>query len=241
MAVFDVIDWGSRPYLEGYGGQKDLLNARLGGEICDTLVLVEHPPVFTIGRQGSRDNILVSDTFLKEKGIDVLEIERGGDVTYHGPGQLVGYPIFHLPVGKRDVKRFFRELEQVIIRTCRRFAVPAVTIEGLTGVWAGTEATDGTHLGTWQDEKKIASIGLAFKKWTSYHGIALNVCGDLEPFSYMHLCGLKGKEAISLTEAAGKEIVLEQVKPVFVEEMRKMWSDLCEPSQLQNKNEKRSL
>ena len=228
MAEFDVIDWGCRSYLTGYAGQKELLHARVAGEADDTLVLVEHSAVFTVGRQGSRDNILVSDEFLKEKGIEVLEIERGGDVTYHGPGQLVAYPVFHLPQGNRDVKRFFRELEQVIIRTCRRFDVPAVTIEGLTGVWIGADSTSGTHLAAWREEKKIASIGLAFKKWTSYHGIALNVCGDLTPFSYMHLCGLKGKEAISLSAAAGKEIGIEQVKPVFIEEMRTMWNALCE-------------
>jgi lipoate-protein ligase B len=228
MTEFDVIDWGCRSYLEGYAGQKELLKARLCGEAGDTLVLVEHAPVFTIGRQGSRDNILVGPEFLKEKGIEVLEIERGGDITYHGPGQLVAYPIFHLAEGRRDVKRFFRELERVIIRTCRRFAVPAVTIEGLTGVWIGNDSTSGTHIAAWQTERKIASIGLAFKKWTSYHGIALNVCGDLAPFTYMHLCGLKGKQAISLSEAAGKKITIEQVKPVFIEEMRTMWNGLCE-------------
>jgi lipoate-protein ligase B len=223
MSAFDVIDWGTHPYTEAYAAQQQLLRERIAGAIPDTLVLVEHPPVFTIGRQGSRENILVSDTFLAGKGIDILDVERGGDITYHGLGQLVAYPVFHLPEGHRDIKLFFRELEQVIIRTCHRFSVPAVTIEGLTGVWVGGTPVPGNHVDTWQDEKKIASIGLAFRKWTSFHGIALNVCGDLEPFTYMHLCGLKGKEATSLSLAAGRDISLEDVKPVFVEEAAAMW------------------
>lgn len=223
MPAFDVIDWGTRPYPEAYASQQQLLRERIAGDIPDTLVLVEHPAVFTIGRQGGRDNILVSDIFLDGKHIDVLDVERGGDITYHGPGQLVAYPVFHLPEGRRDIKLFFRELEQVIIRTCRRFMVPAVTIEGLTGVWVGGVHVSGSHIDDWKDEKKIASIGLAFRKWTSFHGIALNVCGDLEPFTYMHLCGLKGKEAVSLSLAAGRDISVEEVKPVFVEETKAMW------------------
>ena len=212
------------PYEEARTRQKELLERRMSGQCSDALVLVEHPPVFTIGRQGSRVNILVSDAALAEKGIAVLEVERGGDITYHGPGQLVAYPIFQLPEGHRNVREFIRKIEEAVLRTCRHFGVQAVTIEGLTGVWVGADSTAGTHLSHWQGEKKISSIGLAFRKWISYHGVALNVCGDMTPFTYMHLCGLKGKQAISLAAAAGREISLNEVKPVFVQQMREQWN-----------------
>ena len=212
------------PYEEARTRQRELLERRINGQCSDTLVLVEHPPVFTIGRQGSRANILVSDAVLAEKAITVLEVERGGDITYHGPGQLVAYPIFQLPEGHRNVKAFIRNIEDAVARTCRHFGVQAVTIEGLTGVWVGADSPDGTHLSCWKGEKKLASIGLAFRKWISYHGVALNVCGDMTPFTYMHLCGLKGKQAISLAAAAGREIGLDEVKPIFIQQIQELWN-----------------
>ncbi len=179
----------------------------------------------TIGRSGSEENIKVNRTFLAEKEIDVVDVERGGDITYHGPGQLIAYPIFHLPPEVRDVKKFIRAIEQVVVKTCREFGAEAVTIEGLTGVWIGDRKSEQQHLDEWSGEKKISSLGLAFKRWTSYHGVSFNINLDLTPFSYIHLCGLHGKEATSLSKVLGREISFEKVECIFIKYITKMWEE----------------
>ena len=223
MSTFQVIDWGLRDYSEALTAQRELREQRANGNIGDTLVLTQHPPVMTIGRSGSHDNITVSKEQLRSHGIKIVEVERGGDITYHGPGQLVAYPVFHLPPARRDVKAFIRSIEQVVVDTCRDSGASAVTIEGLTGVWISHRQTAPCHLPEWSGEKKISSIGLAFKRWTCYHGVALNVDMDLTPFSYIHLCGLQGKEATSLSKTLGRKIDIEEVKQAFVKHMRRMW------------------
>jgi len=221
-----VIDWGIRKYSDALAAQRELFERRVSGEVENTLVLTEHPAVFTIGKQGSSENILVGKDKLRKENIEVLTVERGGDITYHGLGQMVAYPVFKLPEGHRDVKDFIRKIEDSIVQTCREFDANAVTIEGLTGVWVSESSPINSHkfrLPKWNDEKKICSIGLAFKKWTSYHGVALNVSCDLTPFSYMHLCGLKGKKATSLEEATGEKIYMEKVKEVFINKFKNNW------------------
>jgi lipoate-protein ligase B len=211
-----VQDWGLRPYDDALTAMRDLLQARLDETVRDTLVLVEHPAVITIGRQGSEANILVPHEFLAHYRIKVEHVERGGDVTYHGPGQLVAYPVFHMPEGRRNVKEFIRRLECAIIATCADFDVAAEAVEGLTGVWS--------------NGRKIASIGLAFKRWTSYHGVALNVDADLEPFSFMHLCGLQGKEATSLAMERGDDaspVAVADAKPVLAKHIITAWNEFC--------------
>ena len=222
-----IIDWGKKDYGDALNAQRELLELRIYDKIPNTLVLTEHPAVFTIGRQGSVENILVGNEKLKEENIKTLNVERGGDITYHGVGQLVAYPIFKMPEGHRNIKKFFRMIEKSVVETCREFGANAVTIEDLTGVWVGPPDSEivgqpglkENHLKKWTNEKKICSIGLAFKKWTSYHGVALNVNCNLKPFSYMHLCGLKGKEATSLEEILkikNKKIEMKEVKEIFV-------------------------
>ena len=206
MSTFEIIDWGMTDYNSALEEQRNLRILRTAGHIADTLVITQHYPVLTIGRSGSENNITVNKKILNERGIDVIEVERGGDITYHGPGQLVAYPVFLLPENKRDVKKFIRAIEQVVVATCYEFNVSAVTIEGLTGVWVNKNVNLPAHLSEWSGEEKISSIGLAFKKWTSFHGVSLNVDMDLTPFSYINLCGLHGKKATSLSNAAGKKI-----------------------------------
>jgi len=222
MAKLNVINWGLKNYSTALREQRKLRESRSENIIPDTLVLTHHNPVMTIGRSGSEENIKVNRAFLASKGIDVVEVERGGDITYHGPGQLIAYPIFQLPPEVRDVKKFIRAIEQIVVNTCREFGANAVTIEGLTGVWISEKETELMHLKEWTDEKKISSIGLAFKRWTSYHGVSFNINLDLTPFSYIHLCGLKGKEATSLSKVLGKEIDFEEVETVFVKHAIKM-------------------
>ncbi len=148
------------------------------------LMLLQHPPIFTIRRSARDNNILVSRTFLAAKGISVLEIDRGGDITYHGPGQIVGYPIVDLHHHKRDVHAYLRGLEEVLIRALACTGISGRRIPGRTGVWVGDE--------------KIASIGVGIRRWVTYHGFALNVDPDLEPFSYINPCGFPGARVTSV-------------------------------------------
>jgi len=225
MTKLNVINWGLRNYTEALDEQRHLRQLRTEGKIGDTLILTQHNPVMTIGRSGSEENIKVNRTFLAEKEIDVVDVERGGDITYHGPGQLIAYPIFHLPPEVRDVKKFIRAIEQVVVKTCREFGAEAVTIEGLTGVWISDRKSEQQHLDEWSGEKKISSLGLAFKRWTSYHGVSFNINLDLTPFSYIHLCGLHGKEATSLSKVLGREISFEKVECIFIKYITKMWEE----------------
>jgi len=220
---FDVQDWGLCEYAAAHARQRELLAARMRGACGDTLVLVEHPPVFTIGKQGSASNILVPREQLT---IPVLHVERGGDITYHGPGQLVAYPMFQLPPGRRDVKPFLRMLEDAIVAACTTFGARAVTIEGLTGVWIA--ADDGPpRRPAWNGERKVASLGCAFKQWISYHGVAVNIENDLTPFSYIHLCGLRGKQAVALNDCCARPVSLAAFKPVFVAALEEKWNEFC--------------
>jgi lipoate-protein ligase B len=183
----------------GYRGALDLqlsyLDRRAARRIPDTLLLLTHPHVYTLGRAGDEANLLVSRETLASEGISVERVGRGGDITYHGPGQLVGYPIVLME--RPDVHKFVRSIEAALIDAVRAFGVASRRIEGLTGVWAG--------------ERKIASIGVGIRKWVSYHGFALNVTTDLSRFRRIHLCGLKGREATSIAEETGFAPAMEAV------------------------------
>jgi len=175
--------------------QLSRVDCRARGETQDTLLLLTHPHVYTFGRTGRQANLLVAEEDLLREGIPVERVARGGDVTYHGPGQLVGYPIVLL--ARPDVHRFVRSLESALIEALVVFGVSSRRIEGMTGVWVG--------------EKKIASIGVGVKRWITYHGFALNVTTDLSYFGRIHPCGLKGREATSLAEVTGKVVPMEEV------------------------------
>ena len=179
---------GEVAYREALDLQLSYLDRRADGRIPDTLLLLTHPHVYTLGRAGDEANLLAPREALEREGIAVERVGRGGDVTYHGPGQLVGYPIVRME--KPDVHKFVRSIEAALIDALRAFRVEARRIEGLTGVWAG--------------ERKIASIGVGIRKWVTYHGFALNVTTDLSYFRRIHLCGLKGREATSVAEVRGE-------------------------------------
>jgi len=168
------------------------------------LVLVEHdPPVITLGR-GARDaHIVASRERLAREGVQVHESSRGGDVTYHGPGQVVGYPILRLDLHGRDVHRYLRDLEEVLIRVLARYGLEGRRSEGLTGVWVGQE--------------KIAAIGVAVRRWVTYHGFALNVATDLSHFDLIVPCGIRGKGVTSLSRLLGRPVTVAEVKPAVVE------------------------
>ena len=193
----NLLQLGRIPYAEGIRAMNEVVAARKAGAIGDTLLLMEHSPVLTLGRNSTRANILASDAALAAKGVQIHEINRGGDVTYHGPGQLVGYPIFDLR-GELPGKRgphlgpvdFVRLMEEALILTCKDFGVPAQRICKLTGVW--------TYAGGSIREKKIAAIGVHVSQAVTSHGFALNVTTDLRDFDWIVPCGIADRGVTSL-------------------------------------------
>jgi lipoyl(octanoyl) transferase len=196
----NLLQLGRVSYAEGLRIQAEVVAARKAGAIGDTLILLEHPPVLTLGRNSTRANILATDELLAQKGIEVHEINRGGDVTYHGPGQLVGYPIFDLrggPAGFPGQRGphlgpvdFVRLMEEALILTCKDFGLPAQRICKLTGVW--------TYAGGSIAEKKLAAIGIHVSQAVTSHGFALNVTTDLRDFQWIIPCGITDRGVTSL-------------------------------------------
>jgi len=188
MKKIKILDLGLTDYLEAKRLQDELVNKRLSDEIPDTLVLCEHEPVITIGRKGGEKDLLVSEKFLSQKKIKVYHVERGGEATYHCPGQLVGYPIFNLKYIAMDLHGFLRDLEEVMINTLKETGISAERREGYTGVWV--QAPGGPA--------KIAFIGISARKWVTYHGFSLNIDCDLAPFKWIVPCGIKDAKVTSI-------------------------------------------
>ncbi len=173
-------------YDEALNLQRHILSAKMEGDFPDTLILLEHPPVITLGRRGKKENILALQETLRREGIDVVHVERGGDVTYHGPGQIVGYPIFCLSHYRKDIRRFVSSIEEVLIRVCSDLGIEACRNDRNRGVWVGN--------------KKIASIGLAIRRWISFHGFAFNWAPKMAHFKLINPCGLHDVEMTSVRE-----------------------------------------
>jgi lipoyl(octanoyl) transferase len=188
---------GRVPYAEGLALQARLVAERQRDEIPDTLLLLEHDPVFTLGRNARPEHVLLPAESLRARGVEVCETGRGGDVTYHGPGQAVGYPILHLGPGRQDVHRYVRDLEEVLIRTCADLGVVAGRVRGRTGAWVGPD--------------KIGAIGVRIARWVTSHGFALNVANDLAPFQWIVPCGIRDGGVTSLERALGGPVALDEV------------------------------
>ena len=193
----NLVSLGRVSYADGLAIQQRVIAARKAGEIGDTLLMLEHPPVLTLGRNAKRENVLASDELLRSKGVELFEVNRGGDVTYHGPGQLVGYPIIDLRgdlPGKKGPHLgpvdFVRLLEEVLIRTCGEYRVMAQRICGRTGVWT---VPNGSI-----PEKKVAAIGVHVSQGVTSHGFALNVSPDMRDFQWIVPCGIADREVTSL-------------------------------------------
>ncbi len=206
--MISVLHLGTIDYATGLRLQQRLVELRKEGQIGDVLLLLEHTPVITLGRNAKARNILASPQVLAQRGVEVSECDRGGDVTFHGPGQLVGYPIFDLrgfPAhdGKRKtlgVIEYVRRLEEVLIRTCADYRIPSKRIAGLTGVW-----TD------YEPEAKIAALGVHISRGVTSHGVALNVNTDLSFFNLIIPCGIESKPVTSIEKELGKKVALEEV------------------------------
>ena len=189
---------GRVDYTEATEMQESLVRRRRRGEVGDTLLLLEHPPVITLGRGSERKNVLLDESELAARGIEIHETGRGGDVTYHGPGQLVGYPVLALAGERRDAHRYLRDLEQALIDAVATYGVEAGRVEGLTGVWVGGN--------------KLAAIGVRLGTgWITSHGFALNVATDLSEFETIVPCGIADRGVTSLDRLLGRAPALEQI------------------------------
>ncbi len=197
MKEFLVYDLGLRSYAEALSFQRELAAARIDKRVPqDVLVLVEHPPVVTLGRSTKQENLLFTPELLTARGVEHFEVERGGDVTFHGPGQLVGYPIVDLNEHKLDLHWYLRQVEEVLIRAVAPLGIVAERVEKKTGIW--TRAELDASGATIRAARKLASIGVHARQWVTWHGFALNVTTDLSYFDLMVPCGLPGVDMTSV-------------------------------------------
>jgi len=209
-ATFEVRRLGLVPYGEALDLQKALVEARRAGRVPDLLLLLQHPAVITLGvRRDSRSHVTASDGQLAKHGIEVHETGRGGDVTYHGPGQIVGYPILDLRPDRCDVHRYVRDLEEVMIRVCADYGVAAHRVDGLSGAWVGTE--------------KIGAIGVRISRWITSHGFAFNVNTRLEDFQLIVPCGIADRGVTSLRKLLGHEMAIEEVEDRFIRQFAEVF------------------
>lgn len=197
-----LVDCGRMPYRQAWDLQRTLLQARQQGRVPDVVLFVEHPHVITVGRSGRSSNILVPRDVLQTRDVDVYDVERGGDVTYHGPGQLVGYPILDLRALDEDIVRYVRLLEGALIAALETWGIAATRVRGYPGVWVG--------------DAKVAAIGVAVKRKVTMHGFALNVDPDLSYFDLINPCGL-GKPVTSMARILGRFLSLSEVRPTVAE------------------------
>ena len=201
--LLDVRRLGTVAYADALALQRSLVEERKADRIPDTLLLLEPPHVVTVGVRGDcgRAHILASPDDLAARGIEVFETGRGGDVTYHGPGQLVGYPIIDLQPDRRDVHRYVRDLEEVLIRTAADYGIAATRLAGLTGAWVGSD-----------NQEKLAAIGVRISRWVTSHGFALNVNTDLDFFTLIVPCGIADRGVTSLARLVGRPVEIAEVE-----------------------------
>mgnify|MGYP002631225137 FL=1 len=208
-----TLDWGRTRYEEARAKQEDQVAKRISGEVGDALFFTEHEPVFTVGtRSNAGQHLVWNDKQLASAGVEVVTTNRGGDITYHGPGQIVGYPIISLD-RRRDLHAYLRFLEQVMIKSVGTLGLAATRRDGMTGIWLGTS--------------KVAAIGVAVRRWVAYHGFALNVNANLDHYKGIVPCGIASNEGTvtSLEEMLGHELDLSEVKAVLA---REFWDILPE-------------
>ena len=219
-AAWFCLELPETDYSQALELQYRLVAARREGRLeSDTVILLEHPPVYTLGKRGGRENLKVSDEFLQRSGIQVVPIERGGNITYHGPGQQVAYPIIDLRSAKLSVEDYVTGLEEVMIRTARTWDIPAERNQLNRGVWVGSN--------------KLGSIGIALRRGVSFHGLALNVNLDLTPFSWTNPCGLNGVGMTSMQQVSGQPIPMDKLRRVMKGNFEQVFDIVLESIQLE--------
>jgi lipoyl(octanoyl) transferase len=225
-----VVDLGLIGYADAYALQKRVVAARKTDAIGDVVLLCEHTPVITQGRNGKREHLLVSENVLRQRNVEFYETSRGGDVTYHGPGQLVGYPILQLGAIRKDVVWYVRMLEEVMIRASAEFGIEAVREPGKTGIWVRgkdkefTQSTQRAQSSQREEgiaPEKLGAIGVHISRWVTSHGFAYNVSTDLRNFDLIVPCGIAGRKATSLEKLLGRAVSLNEVTPRIAEHFGK--------------------
>jgi lipoyl(octanoyl) transferase len=215
--TLDVRRLGTIAYADALALQNELVAGRRAGEIPDTLLLLEHPHVITLGSGSHAENVLVSPEEREERGIELFETGRGGDVTYHGPGQLVGYPILDLKPDRQDLHRYLRDLEEVLIGVLGEFGLHGSRKEGLTGVWV--------------DDRKLAAIGVRVSSgWITSHGFALNVSTDLSFFGAIVPCGIRDHGVGSISGEVGRAVAMREAEDAVVRQMERVFGHLPAPN-----------
>jgi len=201
-----IIELGLIGYADAYALQKRIVSARKSGAIDDVFLLCEHPPVITQGRNGKREHLLASEHLLRQRNVEFFETSRGGDVTFHGPGQLVGYPILNLAALRKDVVWYVRMLEEVMIRATTEFGIAAVREAGKTGIWVAQRENT---------PEKLGAIGVHISRWITSHGFAYNVSTDLRYFDLIVPCGIAGRKATSLEKLLARAVSSREVAPLL--------------------------
>lgn len=206
----NFIDWGLIHYEEAWEKQHELFNTIIQNKIeniptssLETIIFCEHPHVYTLGKSGNADNLLVSSEFLKSTGVEFFQIDRGGDITYHGPGQIVGYPILDLENHAISLKEYIRLMEESIIQTLKEYGINAHQLAGATGVWLDPELSSA---------RKICAIGVKASRFVTMHGFALNVNTNLDFFNYINPCGFVNKGVTSMQKELGESVDIDEVK-----------------------------
>ncbi len=205
MKICHAVDLGLMGYAEAWELQKRLVTARKASLIDDVLLFCEHPHVITLGRNGKREHLLASEQVLRQKNVEFHASDRGGDITYHGPGQIVGYPILNLGAIRRDVGWYMRSLEEAMIRASAEFGIIAERVAGKTGIWVRTTSNENNI------EEKLGAIGVHLSRWVTSHGFAYNVATDLRYFDLIVPCGIAGRKATSLEKILERAVTLEEV------------------------------
>ena len=214
MPNCEVHHLGRVSYAEALALQESLVERRKRDEIEDQFLLLEHPHVITLGRAANRANILIDDASRSKMGVELFETGRGGDVTYHGPGQLVGYPILKLMPGRQDIRRYVRDLQEVLIRTARDFGIEA-------------EPRGGEFVGVWVGEEKLGAIGIRISRWVTMHGFAFNVTTSLNYFQLIVPCGIRGHGVTSLEKLLGHPVEMEAVAHSAARHFGEIFSRSC--------------
>jgi|WetSurMetagenome_2_1015567.scaffolds.fasta_scaffold106125_2 lipoyl(octanoyl) transferase len=208
--ILKYCDLGLIDYKEAWDLQREIHSKRVSGEVEDFLFLLEHPNTYTLGKTAHKENLIGSEEYLKKNQITVYDIDRGGDITYHGPGQIVGYPIIDLNNWNKDTHKYLRALEEVIIKTCNDYGLIC--------------ERNAKHTGVWLNDKKIAAIGIKVTRWVTMHGFAFNINTDMNLFGGIVPCGIQDKRVTSLKQELGNEIDIQEIKEKLVNNFLKVFS-----------------
>jgi lipoyl(octanoyl) transferase len=231
-----IVDGGRIPYGPAFALQREIVAARKSGAVPDVLLFCEHPHAITLGRNGKNENLLANANVLQQMKVELHETDRGGDITYHGPGQIVGYPILDLTQHKRDVRWYVEQLEEVMIRTAADYGLAARRILCRHGIWIDAPSANADHPAG-AAEEKLAALGVHLSRWVTSHGFAFNVSTDLRYFDLIVPCGIKDRRATSLERALGRPVSLDEARARLAHHFAEIFHAAPESKSLSDLNE----